>query len=104
MTEELTEDSFLRDRTSQCVHIYLLSGIKLIGLLEGHHSDVVFLRQQGARSNDVQMISKCAISTIVLAPSNDDQSPTANDLEGVLRRPRRDWRGVRDDEDEHRLT
>lgn len=97
MANQLTEDSFFDSRIQRAIQVYLINGIKLVGVLQGHHADVVFLLPHGARAEDMQMISKCAISTIASGSSNIVQSP-ADDLEDVLSRARRNRRGVRGDE------
>ena len=91
MTNKLTEDSFLDSRIQRAIQVYLISGIKLVGVLHGHHADVVFLLPRGGRADDVQMISKCAISTISLASPSTRPAAT-DDLESTLRLPRCDWR------------
>lgn len=59
-----TEEQFLNDRIGTFVSVYLITGIRLTGTLQGHDSDAVFLRPHGGQPFDDQMIFKLAISTI----------------------------------------
>lgn len=64
MSRRMTEDAFLEDRIGHSVAIYLVTGIKLLGKLDDHDCEVVFLRPHGLRAAETQMISKHALSTI----------------------------------------
>lgn len=68
MKTRITEDAFLEERIGQAVAIYLINGIRLVGVLDDHDCHVVFLRPQGGRTHELQMISKEAISTVASAP------------------------------------
>jgi len=87
MKSRITEASFLEDRIGGSVAIYLINGIKLLGVLADHDLDVVFLRPQDESDRGMQMISKTAISTIVSVPAGVPRLST-NPLDGILSRPR----------------
>lgn len=83
MTKQLTEESFLADLIGSHVAIYLVTGIRLLGVLSAQDDEAVFLRPHGARTSEVQMIYKLAISTIASAPSSDARS-SIDDFGGTL--------------------
>ncbi len=83
MTTKITETSFLDERIGQPITIYLVNGIKLIGVLTDHDLDVLFLTPHTSHDNGMQMISKTAISTVVSEPIRDITLSTPV-LEGIL--------------------
>lgn len=52
------------------VTIFLINGIKLVGVLKGHDQTCLFLTGRGS----VQIIYKNAVSTIVPPPGDEDAS------------------------------
>lgn len=81
----MTEQEFLADRFGKPVGIWLLTGIRLVGVLIGEDAaaDVVFLRPLGGGTSEIQMISKLAISTISSIPASDVRK-SATELHGTL--------------------
>ena len=86
MTIRMTEDSFLEQRIGDAVAIYLINGIKLLGILQGHDTEVVFLMPHDVDDFLSQMISKAAISTIVSTPKPQTNHPSTDPLAGILNR------------------
>lgn len=87
MTIKITEESFLDERIGRSVAIYLINGIKLLGVLMDHDLDVVFLRPHGENDGGIQMLSKTAISTVVSVPAEVPRFST-DPLDGILCRSR----------------
>jgi sRNA-binding regulator protein Hfq len=70
VTQRFTEDAWLDAHIGRAIHLYLCSGIKLIGLLKSHDIDVIVLG--GGSDNphsSSQLIYKSAISTIQPIPT-----------------------------------
>lgn len=86
MTTRMTEEVFLNRRIGRSVAIYLINGIKLVGTLRDHDTDVVFLASRDEVDIQTQMISKAAISTIVSASETPTNLPSSDPLDGILNR------------------
>lgn len=69
MNQRFTEDAWLDAHIGRAVHLYLCSGIKLIGLLQSHDIDVIVLAGGADNLHSIgQLIYKSAISTIQPIP------------------------------------
>lgn len=86
MTTKITEEVFLNQRIGRAVAIYLINGIKLLGTLRDHDTDVVFLTSRDAIDSQPQMISKTAISTIVSMSEPPATLESGDPLYGILSR------------------
>jgi len=65
VNQRFTEDAWLDAHIGRTIHLYLCSGIKLIGLLQSHDIDVIVLGGGADNPHSMsQLIYKSAISTI----------------------------------------
>jgi sRNA-binding regulator protein Hfq len=87
ISHRTTETSFLDGHVSrrEVVNIFLCSGTKLIGILESHDTEALFLRELTGRGGRVQMVYKTNVSTvcpIAVKPSIRKNEP--HHLEGGI--------------------
>ncbi len=84
MTTTITQTRFLRGLTEHSVVVYLLNGIKLMGILGGDDADAIFLRPHDSR-DELMMVMKQAISTILPLTQTRTSAANGDELDSVLR-------------------
>lgn len=89
MTTITTEDDFLGQRIGKPVAIFLINGLRLLGVLKATDSRTVLLKPLDPRDSETELIMKSAISTVVSMPMTTNARPstrTSSDpLDGILR-------------------